>query len=76
MVLLIENICNLKGWRMDTLFMAVSITDNYIAKIIEEGHETPCLITIAVTSTLIAAKLEQTVTPHFAYMTKLIMDQH
>lgn len=57
MVLLIEDLCLLKDYKPETLYMAVSLADRYLVHIAVEGKTAPCLITLAVVCLLMAAKL-------------------
>ena len=58
MVMLIEDLCALKQYKIETLYLAVSIADRYLVNIAVQCKEAPCLITLAVVSLLMAAKLE------------------
>ena len=59
MIEMIEEIYLLKKYRrLETLYLAVSLVDRYLAHQIVHGFEKPCLITLVVTCVLIAAKLE------------------
>ena len=59
MVLLIEELHAVKNYRIETLYLAVSIADRYLKQLSLAGKEEPCLISLAVICTLIAAKLEE-----------------
>lgn len=58
MVMLIEDLCALKQYKVETLYLAVSIADRYLVNLAVKGSPAPCLITLAVISVLMAAKLE------------------
>ena len=58
MVILIEDLHRHKGYKIDTLFLAVSIADRYLVNMAVEGQKAPCLVTLGVTCLLMAAKLE------------------
>ena len=59
MVLMIEDISIMRKYKIETLFLAVSISDRYLANLAVIGEVGPCLITLALCSVLLAAKLEQ-----------------
>ena len=54
----IEKLTAAKKYKIETLYTAVSIVDRYLVYIAVNEQEAPCLITLAITSLLIAAKLE------------------
>ena len=58
MVLLIEAIYELKKYKIETLFLAVNLADRFLVYIAFSQTEVPCLVTLATTCILIAAKLE------------------
>ena len=58
MVILIEDLHRHKGYKIDTLMLAVSIADRYLVNLAVEGQKAPCLVTLGVTCLLIGAKLE------------------
>ena len=58
MVTLIEALVKEKGYKEETLFLAVSLVDRYLFKLKNTGLRPPCLIELAVTCTLMAAKIE------------------
>lgn len=58
MVMLIEDLNTLKEYKLETLYLSVSLADRYLVNIAVQGKPAPCLITLAVVCVLIAAKLE------------------
>ena len=58
MVLLIEQLHVVKDYKIETLHLAVSIADRYLVHLSVVTNEPPCLVTLAVISLLMAAKLE------------------
>ena len=58
MVILIEELNLLKEYKLETLYLAVSLADRYLVNIAIKGQPSPNLIALAVTSILLAAKLE------------------
>lgn len=76
MVMLIEELHSIKEYKIETLFQAVSLADRYLVYISVCSNETPCLATLAVTSLLMAAKLEQPISPSFTRMINLLKEKH
>ena len=65
MVLLIEELVLFKNYRTETMYSAVTIADKYLVRKIVHGFEIPCLVTLAVTCILMAAKFEESIAPSF-----------
>ena len=61
MVLLMEELYEIKGYKIETLFLAVNLADRYLVYVAFSDVEAPCLVTLAVTCILMAAKLEQSI---------------
>ena len=58
MVVLIETLQQMKGYKDDTFSQAVSIADRYLAHLTDqEDAKPPCRVVLAVTCLLIAAKV-------------------
>ena len=74
MVMLIEDLASLKQYKVETLYLAVSIADKYLVNIAVQGNQAPCLITLAVTSLLMGAKIEQPISPSFSRMISLMLE--
>jgi len=73
MIVLIETLQQMKGYKDDTFFLAVSIADRYYAYLTDqEVAEPPCRVILAVTCLLIAAKVEQHSEPSITSMIKLL----
>ena len=64
MVILIEDLHRHKGYKIDTLMLAVSVADRYLVN----------FVTLGVTCLLMAAKLEQPMHPSFNIMIRLLAD--
>ena len=58
LVLLIEQLAAAKNYKMETLFLAVSLADRYLTGIARDKDKLPCLVTLGLTCTLLAAKIE------------------
>ena len=75
MVNLIEQIHAVKDYRTETLYLAVSLMDKYLAILTMDNRTLPCLITLSVTCLLMAAKLAQPISPSFTRMITLLKQQ-
>lgn len=75
MITLLEDLNNVKQYKEETLFLAASIADRYLVNLAVKGEKAPCLITLAVISTLMAAKLEQPIQPSYKRMCRLVNDE-
>ena len=76
MIVLIEDLQRRRGYKLDSFYLAVSIADHYLATMGREGKPPPCLLTLAITSLLIAAKIEEPHMPRFENMTHLLRAEH
>ena len=72
MVLLIEELHKIKGYRELTLFLAVNIADKYLAALARQGAPAPQIVILGVVSLLLAVKLNESVGPNFGNMIGLI----
>ena len=61
----------MKEYKLDTLFLAVSITDRYLAKFSLSSSKV-CYGSLAICCLLIAAKLVEPVVPNFNNMCRLL----
>ena len=61
-----------KEYKLETLHLAGSIADRYLSHILPQGKDVPNLYALAATVTLIAAKLEQPISPSFNRMIALL----
>ena len=59
---------------METIFTAVSLADRYLVSITVKKEKVPCLISLAVVSVLMAAKLEQPISPSFSRMINVLFE--
>ena len=71
MILLIERLGENKEYTIDTIFLAISLLDRYLA-ISEQSKRVSCLGTIAVSCLLIAAKIEEPIIPSYKNMCNLL----
>ena len=72
MVLLIEFLCEEKKYKTETLYLAVSLADRFISKTLCQNLNMPDLVTLAATSLLMAAKIEEPIEPSFNRIIKLL----
>ena len=76
MIVLIETLQQMKNYKDDTFFLAVSIVDRYLAYLTDQDDvKPPCRVILAVTCLLIAAKIEQHSEPSITLMIKLLQNQ-
>lgn len=59
MILLIEDLSYQKKWKLETMYSAVSIADQYLSSLIPRNEVSPCLVQLGLTCLLIASKLEE-----------------
>jgi len=76
MVRLIEELCYMKAYKLETIFIAVSLADRYLVNVAIKREPAPCLIPLAVVCVLMAAKLEQPISPSFNNMIVLLNENH
>ena len=69
MVHLIRELHRKKGYRLETLYLAVSIADRYLCYLRKRA---PCLVLLSVASLLLAAKLNEAMRPSFMHMNRLL----
>jgi len=62
----------MKKHKIESLYLAVSLADRYLAFISAQCQKCPNLVTLAVICVLLAAKLEEPVSPSFDEMLDLI----
>ena len=72
MIILIQNLHKAKEYKEETLHLATSVADRYLASLAKAGKETPNLIHLATISVLLGAKLEQPMSPSFLRMINLL----
>lgn len=65
MILLIEDLCVLKDYKTETIYLAISLADRFLINLSIKNEQAPCLISLAVICSLMAAKLEQPISPCF-----------
>jgi hypothetical protein len=75
MIVLIQNLHKAKEYKEETLHLAGSIADRYIASIATKNLEAPEIMLMATISLLLAAKLEQPMSPSFQRMISLLPEE-
>ena len=75
-VLLIEDLYEVKQYKVETLYLAVSIADRYLVKVFQNGRELPCLLTLSIIVLIMAAKIEEPIAPSVLRMIDLLHEQH
>jgi len=64
-----------KGYKPETLFVAAAIFDHYIMMVNVKDFKPSQVLHLAVISVLMAAKLEQPISPSFNRMINLLPDE-
>ena len=76
MVVMMQELNDLQQYKLETLFLAVSIADRYLLFLANRSEEAPCLVLLGVTSMMLAAKLEQFEIPSFDVMHHFLNKSH
>lgn len=69
---LMEEIHKLKEYKEETFFTAVSLADRYLVYLSVSKCKPPCFIKLAIVCCLIAAKMDQPISPSFKRMVRLV----
>ena len=72
MITLLEALNAEKEYKKETLFLAASLCDRYLAAIARKSIQAPCLIKLAICATLLSAKLEEHMQPNFNRMIRQV----
>ena len=72
MFFVIEKIHEIKEYKIETMFAAMSIADRYLEKLALAQIKAPCLVTLGITSLLMAVKIEEPISPSFERMINLL----
>ena len=75
MITLLEALNTQKKYKLETLYLALSLCDRYLVNLAIANETAPSLITLAVTATLMAAKLEEPLQPNYSRMVRLVKSQ-
>ena len=76
MVILIEQLHELKRYKIETLYTAMSLGDRQLSKINDQSRNLPCLISLATVCLLMAAKLEENISPSFVRMIDIVKERY
>ena len=76
MVIMMESLSSRQDYKLETLFLAVSIADRYLIYLANRSTEAPCLVLLGFTSMMLAAKLEQSIVPCFEMMYHFLVESH
>ena len=76
MVMMMESLNTKHDYKLETLFLAVSIADRYLLYLANRCVEAPCLVLLGVTAMMLAAKLEQFEIPCFDLMDHFLVESH
>ena len=76
MVTVIVEVHRIKEYKEETLYMATSLADRYLALLTILEQPSPCLIRLAFVCVLIAAKFEEPMQPSFNRMVRLIKNEY
>ena len=71
-ITVIVELHRIKNYKEETLYLACSLTDRYLARLTALNKPSPCLIRLAFVCTLMAAKLEEPMQPSFNRMVRLV----
>jgi hypothetical protein len=74
MVEQIVELHKLKQYKLETLFIAVGLADRFLSLVTQTNQQVPDMTHLALVCVLLAAKLEQPVSPSFNKMIALIPD--
>ena len=72
LVSVLQDLHKKKDYKIETLHLAGSIADRYLKLVLSKDLEMPNMFALAATCTLMAAKLEQPVSPSFNRMIALL----
>ena len=72
MYYVIEKLHQVKDYKIETLFTAMNLADRYLAELAESQTKAPCLVALGVTTLLMAAKIEEPISPSFERMVGLL----
>ena len=72
MIVLIQDLQKAKAYKSETMFLACSIADRFLANYMRRDAKEPNLVHLATIALLLGAKLEQPMFPSFERMINLI----
>ena len=75
MITVIIEVHRIKNYKEETLYLATSLADRYLALLTILQKPSPCLIKLAFVAILMAAKLEEPIQPSFNRMVRLVASE-
>lgn len=72
MIVIIQELHRLKNYKVETLFMASAIADSYLSLLSQLNRRIPDMVQLGVICILMAAKLEEPISPSFNRMINLL----
>ena len=72
MLILLQELHSKKKYRQETMYLAVSLADRFLINLSVCGLDAPCLVDLALTCLLVAAKMNQPLRPKFNLMNDLL----
>ena len=72
MIKLMERLCDIKCYKEDTLYLAIHLSDLYLAKLAKANRPAPVLVSLGAISVFIAAKLNETPCPSLDLIIEII----
>ena len=75
-IMLMSHMNEAMGFKADTLYVSASIMDKYLINLSSRNKKAPCLVTLAITCVMIAAKLESSDHVSFSRMSKFLDKHH
>ena len=75
MITVIIEVHRIKNYKEETLYLATSLADRYLALLTILQKPSPCLIRLAFVCILMAAKLEEPIQPSFNRMVRLVKSE-
>ena len=75
-MVLIQNLHKAKEYKEETLHLAGSIADRFLASLAAKNLEVPEFIVLSTICLLLAAKLEQPMSPSFLRMINVLHEEH
>lgn len=74
MIVITQELHRLKDYKIETLFIATAIADSYLSFLAKRNERVPKMANLATICILIAAKLEESISPSFNRMIALLQN--
>lgn len=72
MIKLMERLCDIKGYKEDSLYLSIFLADRYLAILAKSNKPAPVLVSLGAISVFIAAKLNETPCPSLDLIIEII----